>query len=217
MSDDKKKKKLLPTEFVDDNTGVYIGISVMFSCYSILILILAVWATSTIPSACKNETLRSSLRGLMVTSVMSLVSFIAYGICRYTCRQVGMGPGGVVKVKDRQVSIPDWLYGITFVLTIINLVFQGQVQTEIDSAYCNSSSSGTIKRFNSFCMIVSGIVLAIISVIGGVKIYNSNYFARKQKEKESTEAHKGLTILTEDDINKMSSTSDDVDEKMNTV
>lgn len=187
---------LKETEIINENAGIYLGIAFLFASYSILIFISGAWGNSILTPSCVNGSLRTALRGLLVVGMMSLISFIGYGVCRLVCREViSHQLGGTYRSSDMDVTIPTWIIGFTLILTIINLVFQSTIASQIDSADCKTSSSDTFKKFNSFCMVVSILILVVIVVIFGSRMYKHQKGGRVKKQKQIDEARKGVTEL----------------------
>lgn len=149
-----------------------IAVAILLAIYSLLIVIIGIWGNSIVPSSCVNVSLRSSIRGLLVTGAMSLTAFCAYFMCGVLCQ------------RNNIAIIPSWLVLITIGFCITNLVMAFDIQNRLSEGDpCFTGLTSQFKSFNSICIGLSFVVLFVMAAIGGNRVWEY----MKNREKQASE------------------------------
>lgn len=155
------------------NVSFYVFISFLLSAYSIYMLAMAIWGYKIIPASCDNSAIRSSLRGLMVTSAVALTAYIAYAACKYMCPSVA-------RVKG--VDVPNWLLAFTGLIAVVNLVNQITIQTKFgQDPNCQAQSLDTFKGWNQIGIIVSTCVVGLCIIVIIIRAGDARRLALRKK------------------------------------
>lgn len=160
----------------EENSIINMGIAVIFIAYSVFMFILGAWGNSILPDSCQNQTLRSSIRALIVTGAVSATAMIGYVAC------------GIFCTRKKVEIIPNWFLVFLFALSIVNLSMAGKIQDELSANDpCYTGKSQTFKNMNSYGIMMSVVVLLISLAVLGYRGYNKfktrkeKYIARRQK------------------------------------
>jgi len=153
----------------EENKILNMGIAAVFMAYAIFIFILGAWGNSVLPDSCQNQTLRSSIRGMIVTGAITATAMVGYIACGVFCQS------NTVEI------IPNWFLVFMFAISITNLVMASKIQSELSSDDpCYTGKSETFKNMNSYGIMTSVVTLILSIIILGYRGY-SQFQIKKEK------------------------------------
>jgi len=186
-------------------------LSAVLLFYGIPMLIISSYGYNNLSSDCKALSLRSGLRGLMATSVITICFITTYALCKAKCKLLGDN-------KKEKISDLKIFFFIILGISISNLVFLSQINKILKSSdpediKCQTNSVD----YNS--MVTVGFILSSIFLILSTGfiivpfILESRDKAKEkeiqkkaiedtEKEKNKQKEHKRKLIMTEDEKKK---------------
>lgn len=147
-------------------------ISIIFIFYFFLFYVVTgIWGTVVMSTSCKSLSLRTAIRGVIITGAIGMTSLVGNSICHSQCRTTS------------HEELPNWLLYFLFVLCIIGMVFLVNMLGQLGKEKACQNSS--LKNYTGICIGMNSIVL-IVLFIGIV------YRFKKSGEQKAVDKQKKL-------------------------
>lgn len=172
----------MPGEIIETGIGYNFTFSIIFTIYSLFILVTGIWGSLLLPKTCYNNSLRRSIRSLVVSGVILTIIFGGYGYCKLNCRIESEEISGKL-VVDSQGRISSWIIAMVFIASILNISVSSTANNLYNSD--NACNSGKVFSYRQTLSISIGfsvliMILSLVILILRARNYNKE---RKIKAK----------------------------------
>jgi hypothetical protein len=146
-------------------------ISIIFIFYFFLFYVVTgIWGTVVMSTQCKSLSLRTAIRGVIVTGAIGMTSLVGNSICHSQCKTTS------------HEELPNWLLYFLFLLCIIGMVFLVNMLGQLNKEKACQNSS--LKNYTGICIGMNSIVLLVLFI--GI-VYR---FRKKGEQKEAAKQKK---------------------------
>lgn len=165
---------------MSSNIGLGVGVSALFSAYSLSLFVIGAWGNAILPSSCVKQSIRSSMRTAMIGAVIMAVAYIAYGFCFATCYK---------PIQD-EFKVPSSLliFNIITSFVVASALLTASKDVNGEST-CETSSFSTWKKAATMMATIAILFAVFCIIIISVRIYRASKKSEQDKNKE-IEIHK---------------------------
>lgn len=173
------------------NLGLKSFIALIIIVFGLIMLGIAAWGYSILPSNCPQNKLRTALTTMICASVVLITVFIGYFICINYC---------YASEKSGRENINNFIWGIATVSGAIIGIAQGVAIAELNdssnSVCLTSPSSGTYVRVMKYTLVIP-IILTVYLVATGIMALKN----RNEKASEIKSSYESMDV-SDDSVQK---------------
>lgn len=161
---------------VNENIGLDVGIASVFISYSLIIMALGIWGYGILPNKCTLDDVRNSLRLVIICGAVMTTVFVSYGLCSASCRLN----------EEPKYDVPTWLLLFVVVVSILSITMIKKSYDTMNNnpKKCQTGGFPTWKKASNLVMGIEIIVVILLFVILGYRMYKKGQEARLEKESQ---------------------------------